>query len=71
MSAPSIAGHRDNVPKHPTVLHGYVGKRVLALVYPCQQRVQTYEEDLLSLLWLATCQCTRRGGESHRRVITQ
>lgn len=71
MSAPSIAGHRNNVPKHPNVLHSYVGTRVSALVHPLQQRAQMSEEDLLSLLWLEMGQCTRRGGASHKRVTTQ
>lgn len=66
MSAPSIAGHRNNVPKHPNVLHSYVGTRVSALAHPLPQRAQMSEEDLLSLLWLEMGHCSRRGGESHK-----
>lgn len=47
MSAPSIAGHRNNVPKHPNVLHSYVGSPVSVLVDLL--RAQMSEEDLVSL----------------------
>lgn len=67
MSAPSIAGHRNNVPKHPNVLRSYAGSPVSVWVYPLQQRAQMSEEDLVSLLRLETGQCARRGGEGSQK----
>lgn len=59
-------GHRNNVPKHPIVLHSYVGTRVSALARPLPQRAQMSEEDLLSLLCLELRHGSGRSGESDK-----